>query len=359
MVAAPTQGVVMRTWLKAFILGCIFFVSQTAAGGRDYFLPQPTVQKYAVILAGASPEDKYSDQIHGWALRLYDILTKDYGYKPGQIILLMGRVDPGDVRITGVCRREMIQDKMRALKKMLQPGDQVFFFLLGHGTGSEDEAKFVIPGPDITGREFAKILETLSTQDIIVVNTTSASYPFSAALSGPGRVIVASTRSMAERYNTIFAQFFIAALDGHAGDRDKNRRVSMWEAFGFAGQKVKNWYTDQNRIPTEHAVLDDDGDGIFSAEPKPSAGDGRLAQIAYLDLLPSGPDTHGVFSTVDAAGMRNLTAQIRMLERSVTLLRNRKEELGQESYQKEMEALLIELARTSRKLRQMRTESGD
>jgi len=343
----------MRIFCYQIIWGCLFFISLASAQQREYFLSKPTVQKYAVILAGAAAEEKYEDQIHSWALRLHDILTFDYGYGPGQIVLLMGQADPDDARISGSCRREIIQDKLRALREVLQPGDQVFFFLLGHGTGNEEEAKFVITGPDITGQEFASILETLSEQDVVLVNTTNSSFPFCTALTGPGRVIVSATRSRAEKYDTIFAKYFIAALDGHAGDRDKNRRVSIWEAFGFAAKNVKKWYADQNRIPTEHAVLDDNGDGIFSINPNPVKDDGRLAEIAYFDLIPAESTGDEIPAGVDVTLMRDLTAKARELERSVFLLRNRKAELPQESYQKEMEVLLIELARISRKLRNM------
>ena len=353
MDAAKAQGAVMRVFLYQVIWGCVFFASLAQAEQRDYFLPAPTVQKYAVILAGAAAEDKYADQISGWALGLHDVLTRDYGYSPEQIILLMGQFDPDDARISGFCRRDVIQEKMRGLKEVLQPGDQVFFFLLGHGTSNEEEAKFVIIGPDITGQDFASMLGAFSEQDVIVVNTTSSSFPFCAALSGPGRVIVSATRSRAEKYNTMFAQYFIAALDGHAGDRDKSRRVSIWEAFGFAGKNIEKWYTDQGRIPTEHAVLDDNGDGIFSVDPNSVKDDGRFAQIAYLDLLSAEHMAAGIPTGVDITLMRDLNAKVRELERSVFLLRNRKAELPQESYQKEMEVMLIELARTSRKLRDM------
>ena len=157
----------------------------------------------------------------------------------------------------------------------------------------------------------------------------------------------------------MFAEFFIAALADHTGDRDKNRRVSIWEAFRFASQKVESWYADQNRIPTEHAVLDDNGDGIFSDDPGPFADDGMLAQIAYLDLI-SGEFTGDENSTTaDSAIIRNLTAQMRELERSVFLLRSRKANLPVESYQKEMEVLLIDLARITRKLNNMTASAGD
>jgi hypothetical protein len=352
MDAAQTQGTVMKAICYNLIWGYLFIASLALAQQRDYFLPKPTVHNYAIILGGAAAEKKYGDQIRHWALQLHDTLTVDYGYRSDQIILLMGQVEPDDARISGPCRREVIQDKIQALRKVLQPGDRIFFFLLGHGTANEKEAKFVILGPDITGEDFATILEALPEQDVVVVNTTSASYPFSHALSGPGRVIISATRSRAEKYNTIFAEYFIAALDKHTGDRDKNRRVSMWEAFLFAGQRVEKWYTDQNRIPTEHAVLDDNGDGFFSAEPDPAKDDGRLAQIAYLDLLPA-ERTLEYPPGVDVTLVNNLTAKLRELERSVFLLRNRKAELPQAAYQEQMESLLIDIARTSRKLRRI------
>lgn len=359
MVAAAAQGTVMRIFFYQIIWGCLFFTSLVPAQQREYFLPKPTVQKYAVILAGAAAEEKYANQIHHWALRLHDILTIDYGYRPEQIVLLMGQDDTDDARISGPCRRESIQNKLQDLRKVLQPGDQVFFFLLGHGTSNAEAAKFVINGPDISGQDFNPILETLSEQDIVLLNMTSSSFPFCTALSGPGRVIVSATRSRAEKYNTVFAQYFIAALDGHAGDRDKNRRVSIWEAFRFAAKNVDKWYADQNRIPTEHAVLDDNGDGIFSIDPNPVKNDGRLAQIAYLDLISAESTGNEIPTGVEVTLMRDLTAKARDLERSVFLLRNRKAELSQEFYQKEMEVLLIELARISRKLRNMTPAPGD
>jgi len=325
---------------------------------REYFLPSPTAQKYVVILGGAAAGKKYATRFREWTLRLYDTLTTDYGYQPEQIILLLGHGDPDEPRISGPCRRETIQDTVRDLKKALRPGDQVFFFLVGHGTSDEEEAKFVIVGPDITHRAFASILEALLEQDIVVVNTTSSSYPFCAALSGPGRVIICSTRASAERYDTIFPQYFIEALEDHAGDRDKNKRVSMWEAFLFVHRSVEKWYTERDRLSSEHAVLDDNGDGLFSNNPDPAKNDGRLAQVAYLDLLPSEP-TLGISAGINISLVRELAAKMRDLERSIFLLRNRKAELPKRIYQKELEDLLIELARTNRELKNIRTTPTD
>ena len=346
-------------WISYLVLSaCLCFTAQASAQQRTYFLPTPAMQKYAVILAGAAVEEQYRRQINHWALLLHDVLTQDYRYEADQIVLLMDQADQQDARISGSSRGENIKDKVRELKEVLNPGDQVFIFLLGHGTSNEQIAKFVITGPDISAQDVAAMFEMLSEQDIVLVNTTSSSYPFCRLLSGPGRVIVSATRSGAEKFNTIFAEYFIAALDDHAGDRDKNRRVSIWEAFMFASKKVEKWYADQSRIPTEHAVLDDNGDGIFSDDPNPPDNDGMLAQIAYLDLIPARLTDDEKSTAANSAIIRNLTAHMREMERSVFLLRNRKAEMPTELYEKEMEVLLIDLARISRRLNNMDTSPG-
>ena len=51
------------------------------------------------------------------------------------------------------------------------------------------------------------------------------------------------------------------ALAEDGADLDKDERVSMLEAFTFARAEVGRVYERDNRLLTEHAMLDDDGDG--------------------------------------------------------------------------------------------------
>jgi len=316
---------------------------------REYFLPRPSGEKYVLILSGAAAEDRYVERFREWAIKLYDVLIDQYGYRPDRIRLLAGHGDPSEPKISGPCRLETLSESIHALRQAVTPGDQVLFFFIGHGTRNEDGTKFTLVGPDITAEAFSELLDDFSQQDVMVVNTTSTSYPFCIALSGPGRVIISATRSDAEKYDTIFAGYFIEALENHSADRDKNRRLSMWEAFQYAKRHVEKWYDDQGRIPSEHPSIDDNGDGLFSTDPDPRKDDGRLAQIAYLDVLkvpaadstsPDNPDLR--------AARYELTRKMQEIERAVFLLRNRKEELPLAAYKRQMESLLIDLARTHR-----------
>ena len=211
------------------------------AGSRNnnFFLERPESSKYALILTGPSVGEESTRQFRQWSFSLHDILIRDYGYSSDTITLLMDRgmeeyVDGN--RIDGVCNREQIEQQLAVLQQRVHDGDQISIFLIGHGSGRDEESKFNIVGPDITGGEFADLLDQFDRQDIVIVNTTSASYGFSESLSSEGRVVISATRSPAEKFDPVFSRYFIEALDSRNGDRDKNERVSMLEAFNYARQ---------------------------------------------------------------------------------------------------------------------------
>lgn len=323
------------------------------AQSREYFLAGPQTQKYAVIFGGAAADERSRAQFRQWTLELREILISDYGYPADHVSLLLGRGDPAASEIAGPCRQETILETMERLRQKVRPGDQLTVFFIGHGTTDGQEAKFVIVGPDITGTGFAGILEGFADQDIAVVNATSASYPFCAALAGAGRVIVCATRAAAERYDTIFGRFLLEALESHTGDRDRNGRVSLFEIFLYVRQKIKTWYSEQDRLPSEHPTLDDTGDGRLLTDPDPARGEGRLAQIAEIDTLSTSLPSAAADGPPPEA-LLILAARVRALERSVTLLRNQKAEMSDKDYWQKLEPILIDLARSSRQLDTLR-----
>ena len=339
--------------IKALVVIIILFgisakaLAQTSGleNGSNFFLDSANSTKYAVIMVGPSVGEENNSKFRQWAFSLHDILARDYGYSSDTISLLYdrGQTDfTGGERVDGACDRAGIEQGLKDLREQVEPGDQITLYLIGHGSGSEEEAKFNIVGPDITGREFAELLDPFNEQDIAIINTTSASYGFSASLSSEGRVVISSTRSPSERYDPVFSRYFIEALDNRNGDRDKNNRVSMLEAFEYAKSNVEAWYEEQGRLASEHAGLDDNGDSLFALEPNSDAIDGRLAEIAYIDTLV---DSQADLSREQLA----LKARMQELERTVFILRGRKADFLEADYWQQMEELLVELARTTGK----------
>ncbi|MEQ8955685.1 MAG: hypothetical protein RL120_16255 [Gammaproteobacteria bacterium] len=336
---APIQSALMLAVLLA-----VPATAQVSGSAVDNaFLERADATKYVVIMAGPTVGQDNEDMFRQWAFSLHDILARDYGYSSDSIILLHANGDrdfSGGERIDGAADRSGIEQALSALRTRVSTGDQITLYLIGHGSGADDEAKFNIVGPDITGSEFAAMLDQFEQQDIVIINTTSASYGFSASLSSEGRVVISSTRSAQERYDPIFSRYFIEALDGRNGDRDKNNRVSMLEAFNYAKANVEAWYEEQGRLASEHAGLDDNGDALFSLNPTTEEADGRLAEIAYIDTLVSNDEQL-------SPQARQLKGRMQELERAVFILRGRKGDYLEQDYWAQLQELLVDLARTT------------
>jgi len=304
------------------------------------FVNTPETKKYALIIVGATSDQEHSERFQEWALNLRRSLKDDYGYPVKQLSLLLGDEDKSSFSVNGSSRVKSIQAAIKRLAVKIKNNDQLLVVLIGHGTGSGKQAKFNIAGPDITGADFAKMLEEIATKNIVVVNTASASHDFSQRLSLAGRIIVSATRSRAEKYDTIFPLYFVEGLQDQKADRDKNNRVSILEAFNYANAQVTNFYRDNDTLASEHAGLDDNGDGVFSIKPGVQV-DGRLAEVAYIDSVAGGA---GALSPEGA----KLRVQMDNIERDIFMLRASKKALTEEEYWQQIEPLLIQLAKTTR-----------
>jgi hypothetical protein len=124
--------------------------------------------------------------------------------------------------------------------------------LVGDGT----EAKFNLVGPDLSSTEWAALLKPLPGQ-VLVVNTTAASFPFLEHLAGPRRIVITATDSVAQKFDTVFPEYFVRALTDANADLDKNGRVSIWEAFAAGSIGVRRHFTQRGQLATERALLMD------------------------------------------------------------------------------------------------------
>ena len=89
--------------------------------------------------------------------------------------------------------------------------------------------------------------------------------------------MITATKSGNEKNATVFARYWVEALRDPAADTDKNGVISALEAYHYAEQKTGKFYDTQNRLATEHAMLNDTGKGEGVRDPSPANGEGRLA----------------------------------------------------------------------------------
>ena len=297
------------------------------------------------MIVGVGGGDEYRELFGRWATDLVDAATTRYGLAREHVVYLAER--EGAEGADGRSTREGIEAAVERTAADARPGDRVFVVLFGHGSFADSEARFNLPGPDLSAAEFAVMLDRFAAGSVAFVNTASSSGAFLEPLAGPNRVVLTATRTGGERNETLFGGFFVEAIASGEGDLDKDGRLSMLEAFTWAKRRVAEAYSKENLLVTEHAALDDNGDGKGSLEPDPVAGDGALARTMILAGRTADP-----LAATDDPELKALIDARRDLEDQVARLRLARDRMKPDEYAKELERLLVELARTSKAIRE-------
>ena len=299
---------------------------------------------HILVITGLGGDPAYSKRFMEWGSALVAVAGEKFGL-PADRIIYLGEDPTADPSIQDRSTQENVDGAFTRLVSNSQPGDHIFAVLIGHGSYTAGESRFNLPGPDLTAEDFGLRLDQLSDRRVAFVNLASASGEFVKALSGDGRTIVTATRTGRERNETIFGGYFVDAFTGETADLNKDGRVSVWEAFEFARTEVTREYETSNRIATEHPVLDDNGDGEGSTELV-DAADGALARTMFLAADP----TMAAARATDNPELRALLEQKADVEQRIVGLLALRDQIDQDSYENELEELLVELALTNREI---------
>ena len=302
---------------------------------------------HAIIVVGLGGAEEYRESFHGEASRLYTALIDRHGLAVEDVIYLGEKVEVDPEMISLRSTRANVLRVLGETAQRAGPMDRVLVVLIGHGTSSRGEAQFNLPGPDLTPDDFQMGLMAFPTQSLALVHTGSASGAFVAPLSGPNRIVVAATRTERERNATEFGQFFVEAIAGEGADLDKDERISLLEAFLYARREVERYYEEQNEILTEHAVLDDNGDGEGSHDAGLAGPDGPLAATFHFGGIS------GTAAQVpDDSVLARLYEERTEIQSRMDQLRAVRDAMTEDDYLDAMEPILVELALKSREIRE-------
>jgi Peptidase C13 family len=280
------------------------------------------LRAFVLIVVGLAGDPEQSELFRKWAADLA-AASERLGVSRTQIIQV------GDER---AATRDGIQRGFADLAQRATVDDLVMVVLFGHGTFDGRAAKFNLSGPDLTAAEFKPLVDRLRAKQVVFVNTASASGPFIEALAAPGRTIITATRSGSEQFATLFGGYFVDALTAEAADTDKNRRITMLEAFEHAKGEVGRAYEREGLLATEHALLDDGGK---------TAATLALGNAEGASGLPADPK------------LRSLHEERRDIERRLESLKLLKSGMPQPRYLAELEKLATDLARKSREIKEL------
>ena len=326
MVVGRWSSVVGR-WSSVVGLTALLFCASAARATAQ--------ESHLLVITGVAGDEEHAKQFHKWATTLIDAAKTKDGVADADIIYLADKPDLDTARIRGRSTSENVQKVVADLAAKAHAGDQVVIVLIGHGSFDGNLAAFSMPGPDMTVADWAALLKKLSAQKVAFINTTSSSGAFLPAVAAPGRTIVTATKTGGERNEALFGEFFVEAFGDVAADADRNGHVSVLEAFNYADNKVVAAYKQGGLLRTEHATIDD-------------GGNGKLAGTQYLTAHPA---DGGLKVDVSDPAMRALVAEREAIQKDIDALKAKKDTLDPARYDQDMERLLTNLALKTKAIR--------
>jgi hypothetical protein len=280
---------------------------------------------YYVTVAGLGGEPDYEQRFAAAAKDLDKVFRT--GDSAGHVYTLTGTQ----------ATASQLKETLGTVAHDAKADDDFVLILIGHGSFDGVEYKFNLVGPDVTAGEIAAMCDRIPTRRQLIIDTTSASGGAIQALERPGRAVIAATKSGTEKNATIFARYWVEALEDPAADTDKSDSISAMEAFTYAKTKTAAFYDSQKRLATEHAVFDDVGHG----EPVREAGNGQGALMSSFTLLRLGTSQQAA----NDPAKRALLAKKEELEQKIDTLKYQKAAMDPGDYKTQLTAALLELAK--------------
>jgi hypothetical protein len=311
----------------ALLMAALLCVAGMAIASAPIAEPGTTV----IVAVGAAGEEEFGKEFAAWAAQWAETCTRA---NAKHIVIGTGTNDSPDLLLL----------KQALASEPAETDAELWLVLIGHGTFDGREAKFNLRGPDLSATDLAEWLKPFR-RPLAIINCASSSGPFINHLSAPDRVVVTATRSGHEQNYARFGKYVADSIGDPAADLDKDGQTSLLEAFIVASRRVSEFYASEGRLATEHALLDDNGDGLGTpadwfrgvrAIKKPAEGasaDGLRAHQLHL-----------VRSEREQQMDPGLRARRDELERAAARLREMKTQLDDDEYYRRLENIMRELA---------------
>jgi hypothetical protein len=280
---------------------------------------------YYVTVAGLGGEPDYEQRFTATAKDLDKVFKASSG---AHVYTLTG----------SQATRARLTETIAAVAREAKPEDDFVLTLIGHGSFDGVEYKFNLVGPDVSAAELAEMCDRVPARRQLVVNTTSASGGSVAALERTGRGVIAATKTGTEKNATVFARYWVEALQDPTADLDKSESISAMEAFQYADRKTASFYESQKRLATEHAVFEDTGRG---EAVRVGAAQGRQGTLlSSVTVVRIGASQ----AAMNDPAKRELLAKKEELEQKIDALKYQKAAMEPGEYKKQLTETLLQLA---------------
>lgn len=230
----------------------------------------PTGTRRALIICGLAGDADHR-KLFGESLEmLYTGLVTYHGFGTQNIHVLWGEKptekDPGSVRASrDIATRETIAAAAEAVRNDLQAEDTLWVFVLGHAHFDGRLSWLNLAGDDLNHVEFGRLFADVTCREQVFFVTIPCSGYYIKPLAQPGRIVISATEADIEVNETIFPHRLARAIGTPPAiadfDMDLDGQFTVFDLYVWIVRDIALEYATGELLATEHALLDDSGDG--------------------------------------------------------------------------------------------------
>lgn len=258
-------------------------------------------ERWAVIFVGLPGDAAHEEVFAETAAEWQKWLTETLDFPADHVVRLpaAARDDAAEKDEAATLTAESMRTTLTGLSAKLREQDAIWIFTLGHGSHDGKRAWFHVSGRDPSDEDFSRWISGFRCREQVLWLTHSSSGWFTKPASRAGRIVITATAAEEESNETEFphALATIGRKPLSKLDADEDGSVSVAELFTTTVAEVNRQYKNDERLPTEHAILDDNGDGTGTEDlhPKTAPGDtppleskidGALAKRTFVKYRP-------------------------------------------------------------------------
>lgn len=234
-------------------------VSPTSATGR----------KFGLIIRGLSGDAMHREKFDKARDSIQQTLVERWGWPAENVLILDGdqstKSDQETLRKYRVANREELQAVTSELAGLLTPADQLWVFVIGHAHYDGRDNWLNLPGPDISQQGFGKLFEGINAGNQVFFLTFPCSGFYLKPLAKPGRITISATEAGLEpnatEFPTVLASLLATPPTAEEADIDADGKYSLLDLYLLITRRVAQLYQEDQTLATEHALIDDNGDG--------------------------------------------------------------------------------------------------
>ncbi len=220
------------------------------------------IRRHVLLVVGLPGDEahriRFRKTSETWRRWLTTVASVDEGD-----IIFLSAVDENEETVAPTS--DNIMEAVRRLEESIGQRDALWVFLLGHGSHDERHGWFHLPGPDLDSTQWAGLFANIKANEQVIWLTQAASGAFLKPMSRPGRIVITATDTEGEVNETLFPYVLADLMQQQlepSQDSPAELSIDVLGLFQATSREVSQVYESREILPTEHAQLDDNGDGL-------------------------------------------------------------------------------------------------